>query len=870
MSSLNIEYPSELQRGVCDQLLSGIPSSNGSIVVILAINLIRSGPRALVHVADAGSNIHESGVPLSIRLVMSDATQFQPGDLIRIIRFSLNEIHSTKLVTVIQFEKVGHWSGYTAIGKAIPHPGMGSNKVSSSNNSVNDQQQNQQMSGNNFYNSTGSSNGNLSERQFNTVVTNNNRLGSVNQQYNTTGTNLIGNNSTNQFNSSSIGNDQMGHSELSNSGNNNFNQINNGTFSNNIDTQSDKQNITHDLIMGNQYNGNNNIAGSEVMSNSSYNNGINQKVNNIYNNLNGGSNQQGVSGPMNSNLYGPNIQLNSDRINHNIYNGNNQPSAGPIHSNPYGRSVQQIPGSGAVNMGHIQRSGPYSSGSRGGPISRNQDIPVYPIKSITSYLHRWRIIGRVISKSDVRTFSSSKSKEGKVFSFEICDAEGSQIRATCFTKAVDKFYEFLKEGEIYSFSKGDVKEANAKFNKTGHGFEIIFNEDADIQSMPEDSRIPKKAYNFVSIADIRNYSKGQSIDILGILWKASPIMTITIKSTGADTQKRELTILDRSGYSIDLTLWSERTNLDEGMLAQNPMIAVKNAIIEEFNGFKLKFGPNTSIEWNPINIEQADELRQWFQESNNQNSIVSLSANSTGNINSVTNSQRQSIEEIIATATSGVNSSDILDGGIWVFTNATIRTIRDNKYFWSSCRQCKRKVTEIEDPNSVSALILPFSSENGNKVNTGPNYHCPNCQQTIEDPLKKYILSCELIDSTGTLRAVAFAEHGESIMDGLNVDQLESMRNNPEKSTEDIFADKNFSEWVFKLNGRKEVYQDSTILKYRIFGVEDMTSPDVLNREAKKKLEYVYSKLNGFIQSPNLNISSDKVKIGTGFETIQF
>ncbi|KAJ1606938.1 Rf-A (OB fold protein) [Cryptosporidium canis] len=678
----------------------------------------------------------DNGSPLSIRLVMSDATQLQPGDMIKITRFSLNEIHSTKLVTVVQYDKVGHWSGFASIGKATPHPCMGSSKVAG---------------------------GGASGDQRQPVAQN--QMGG------------------------SVGTPNSGYSTEPGSGGQQQQQ----------QQQQSIQMQTH---------------------------------------------QPGYGGA------GPGVQTAG--------------AGGPIS----GRDSGQFPGS--ASMGQAVRSGPYGGGAgqAKGPISRNQDVPIYPIKNITSYLHRWRIIGRVVSKSDIRRFSSSKTKEGKVFSFEICDADGREIRATCFTKAVDKFYDMLREGEVYSFSRGDVKEANTRFNTTGHEFEIIFNEDADIQSLPQDDRIPKKTFNFVPISEIKGYSKGKSLDLLGVLLRAGPITTITVKSTGADTQKRDLTIIDKSGHSIDLTLWSERTQLDEGLISQNPVVAIKNAIVEEFNGFRLKLGSNSSLEWNPTGVDQAQELRAWFNSQPNlRESVVSLSSSSPSpgsNIHSNSSAQRLCIDEIVAAATSGSNSSDMLDSGIWVHTYGTIRSIRDNKYYWSSCPKCKRKVTEIEDPNSINALVLPYGSDKESCAFLGPNYHCPSCQQSIENPIKKYILSCEIVDSTGTIRAVAFAEHGEAIMDGLSPEKLESLKENADKNTDDCFADKLFSEWVFKLNGKKELYQDSEVIKYRIFSAEDMSSPDVLNREAKRKLEYIYDKLNN-AKEANTNNTYNAVKVGMGF-----
>jgi hypothetical protein len=53
----------------------------------------------------------------------------------------------------------------------------------------------------------------------------------------------------------------------------------------------------------------------------------------------------------------------------------------------------------------------------------------------------------VIAKSDVRHFHNARG-DGKVFSFDLLDADNGEIRATCFNNVVDQFYDQIDVGMI--------------------------------------------------------------------------------------------------------------------------------------------------------------------------------------------------------------------------------------------------------------------------------------------------------------------------------------------------------------------------------------------------------------------------------------
>ncbi len=64
------------------------------------------------------------------------------------------------------------------------------------------------------------------------------------------------------------------------------------------------------------------------------------------------------------------------------------------------------------------------------PIAKNEaPARIVPIVALNPYQGRWTIKARVTAKSDVRRFHNTRG-DGKVFSFDLLDANNGEIRAT--------------------------------------------------------------------------------------------------------------------------------------------------------------------------------------------------------------------------------------------------------------------------------------------------------------------------------------------------------------------------------------------------------------------------------------------------------
>ena len=101
----------------------------------------------------------------------------------------------------------------------------------------------------------------------------------------------------------------------------------------------------------------------------------------------------------------------------------------------------------------------------------------FPIRELAPYVPRWEIRARVTNKFPIKNFKS-QLHEGNLFSVDLIDDEGYEIRANFFNASAAKFFNQIEEGRVYNFSEGTLKEANAQCNKLGHRYQIDFKIDA--------------------------------------------------------------------------------------------------------------------------------------------------------------------------------------------------------------------------------------------------------------------------------------------------------------------------------------------------------------------------------------------------------
>ncbi|KAK7265416.1 hypothetical protein RJT34_33036 [Clitoria ternatea] len=433
-----------------------------------------------------------------------------------------------------------------------------------------------------------------------------------------------------------------------------------------------------------------------------------------------------------------------------------------------------------------------------GAILRN-DAParVIPITALNPYQGRWAIKARVTAKGDLRRYNNARG-DGKVFSFDILDSDGGEIRVTCFNAVVDRFYDAIEVGRVYLISKGSLKPAQKNFNHLKNEWEILLDLTSTVELCPdEDGSIPRQHFSFRPISDIESVENNSILDVVGVVTSVNPSVPI-LRKNGMETQRRILNLKDSSGRSVELTLWGEFCNREGQQLQEmveaglSPILAVKAGKVNDFSGKSVGTISATQLFINP-DFSEAHSLRSWFDRGGKDSASLSISKDII--YGGPRNDVRKTVSQI---KDEGLGRSDKPD---WITVGATISFIKVDTFCYTACplmigdRQCNKKVTR-----------------SGNT-----KWQCDRCNQEFEECDYRYLLQAQILDHTGISWVTAFQESGEEIL-GYSAKELYLLKyeQQDDEKFEGIIKSRLFKQFVFRLKIKEELYGDEQRVKVTV------------------------------------------------------
>lgn len=231
-------------------------------------------------------------------------------------------------------------------------------------------------------------------------------------------------------------------------------------------------------------------------------------------------------------------------------------------------------------------------------IQQTHTNQVQDISSLVEGNGNISIQGRLLSISNIKTFTTKKGREGKVANLTVEDSTG-KIRVVMWTDNM-KYITRIKEGDI-------VKINNLEVRKGYRGdLEVQMRNNSSVQVMPEElgEDLPEYEETITNLEDITENGE------------YNVIVRITKVATLREIQKEDRTlqivtinVMDATG-EMEFTLWNNDTALVETLdLKENDTIKIIKARAQERNGvFSL------SNSWNGRIVKDDFDLPEFKQE----------------------------------------------------------------------------------------------------------------------------------------------------------------------------------------------------------------------------------------------------------------
>lgn len=417
-----------------------------------------------------------------------------------------------------------------------------------------------------------------------------------------------------------------------------------------------------------------------------------------------------------------------------------------------------------------------------------QTTAVLPIGELSPYLSNWLIKGRVTSKSARRTFNNKAGQPGKVFSVDLLDKFGGEIRASFFNDAVDKYEDVLKQGQCFVFSRGNLKVANKQYNPCNHRYELVFDKGATVAPCADDEEIKTFQFNFVDFRHLQAKTlaeRGTKFDLCGVITAFKPVVEFTSRD-GKLLVKREITLADDTALSLDVALWGDRAKLPDAQFEGNPVVAVKGVLVKEWNGGRSgSLMQEGHIDFKYAGVE-AQRMQNWWASSGSSAQISAMSV--SGAAGAGKNARWLTLAEVRELTSRFSETTETFN------VSARLSLVQTQK-------QGERQ------PLSYMACTAPREGTalRCNK-RVDENGKCPTCG-SIGKAEARLNMRCQFTDSTDSTWMTTFHEGATAVL-GMSADGVRSLESQPLDELEDKLRQLYYSIPLhLTVRAKAEVYQ---------------------------------------------------------------
>ncbi|KAJ2519534.1 Replication factor A protein 1 [Coemansia sp. RSA 2049] len=451
----------------------------------------------------------------------------------------------------------------------------------------------------------------------------------------------------------------------------------------------------------------------------------------------------------------------------------------------FGSAAPPAQASSSSFMSRVGENKPSFSGAVQAPMHQGPRPMTHPIKDLNPYQNKWTICARVTQKSAIKTWSKPNS-QGRLFSVNLLD-DSSEIRATVFTQQVDMFYPILEVGKVYYVSNAQVKMARQQFSNLSNQYELTFDAGTIVEQCADPTGVPQEHFDFIPISSLTRFEKGSVVDVIGIVQHVEEITEITMKTDNRKVAKRELSVVDKSGFLVRVTLWGEEAKSFDA--SGEPVVAFKGIRVNDFGGRSLSLPGSGSMAVSP-DIPEAHTLRGWYDAEGRSASFSKFEGGSSAGGSGGDGASR--FEEQFKTMAQ-IRDENLGMGEAAAFFNVkgTIVFVRTTSLAYPACptAECNKKVS----------------------VDSSGLWRCEKCDRSFDAPEHRYIFSINVSDDTGQNWLRCFDDVGRGLF-GCPAGELVELQQTDEAQFMQRVQEVTYREYMFRCRARNEMFNDTTRL----------------------------------------------------------
>ena len=343
----------------------------------------------------------------------------------------------------------------------------------------------------------------------------------------------------------------------------------------------------------------------------------------------------------------------------------------------------------------------------------------------------WLLKAKVTQKFHLSSYQRG-AQAGSVFTVTLMDEEGITMAASFFDGAALRFFPLLLVNQVYELEGGEIKPEKPQYRRQGSRYHLTFNERAKVRQLPGAQFKPKSlgVVPLVQLATLVAPTE-KYVDIVAV------VQAIHLQIDTNTYKKRNLDLVDYTGYSVQMTLWGDLAKelVFDLPHTKKPIIYCSCVKLTNYANITLSAEPGISeILINPIDSPYTDEITKWRDEKYPSiHSFLPLTANNQPILAPVRYVSLQSVQEV-------TESSSFL-------VRARVRVIKSdesNLLWYNACpnARCWTELTERDD-----------------------QFYCKNCQILYESPLIKYRVHLLLSDAVSQVWTVAYDEAGKQLFE---------------------------------------------------------------------------------------------------------